>query len=309
LEKISSINIKYTSQQSYIKLILVTIFFASNFIIARVSSAVLSPVTSSALRFTIASIFLIIIVFQKYRKFPKITFHQLKIIIFLGIVGIAGDSIFFFSGLKYTSASKASIIVALNPIFIAIFSNIFFNEKLSISKLTGIFISLIGAIVVISNGAVLSVFRGNISIGELYILGAVFCWVFFTLLGKSVSEKLDSIIILCYSSIVGSIILTGIGIHQHSFVDLKNMTLWIMLGSLSIGTLGTAISYKFYYEAVYSIGASRSGIFLNLVPVFATIGGILILKESPTLSFFIGALMVLTGVYITNYQKIKNKIS
>jgi drug/metabolite transporter (DMT)-like permease len=139
-------------------------------------------------------------------------------------------------------------------------------------------------------------------------LGAVFCWVFFTLLGKSVSEKLDSIIILCYSSIVGSIILTGIGIHQHSFVDLKNMTLWIMLGSLSIGTLGTAISYKFYYEAVYSIGASRSGIFLNLVPVFATIGGILILKESPTLSFFIGALMVLTGVYITNYQKIKNKI-
>lgn len=309
MEKISSINIKYTSQQSYIKLILVTIFFASNFIIARVSSAVLSPVTSSALRFTIASIFLIIIVFQKYRKFPKITFHQLKIIIFLGIVGIAGDSIFFFSGLKYTSASKASIIVALNPIFIAIFSNIFFNEKLSISKLTGIFISLIGAIVVISNGAVLSVFRGNISIGELYILGAVFCWVFFTLLGKSVSEKLDSIIILCYSSIVGSIILTGIGIHQHSFVDLKNMTLWIMLGSLSIGTLGTAISYKFYYEAVYSIGASRSGIFLNLVPVFATIGGILILKESPTLAFFIGALMVLTGVYITNYQKIKNKIS
>ena len=309
MEKISSINIKYTSQQSYIKLILVTIFFASNFIIARVSSAVLSPVTSSALRFTIASIFLIIIVFQKYRKFPKITFHQLKIIILLGIVGIAGDSIFFFSGLKYTSASKASIIVALNPIFIAIFSNIFFNEKLSISKLTGIFISLIGAIVVISNGAVLSVFRGNISIGELYILGAVFCWVFFTLLGKSVSEKLDSIIILCYSSIVGSIILTGIGIHQHSFVDLKNMTLWIMLGSLSIGTLGTAISYKFYYEAVYSIGASRSGIFLNLVPVFATIGGILILKESPTLSFFIGALMVLTGVYITNYQKIKNKIS
>lgn len=309
MEKISSINIKYTSQQSYIKLILVTIFFASNFIIARVSSAVLSPVTSSALRFTIASIFLIIIVFQKYRKFPKITFHQLKIIIFLGIVGIAGDSIFFFSGLKYTSASKASIIVALNPIFIAIFSNIFFNEKLSISKLTGIFISLIGAIVVISNGAVLSVFRGNISIGELYILGAVFCWVFFTLLGKSVSEKLDSIIILCYSSIVGSIILTGIGIHQHSFVDLKNMTLWIMLGSLSIGTLGTAISYKFYYEAVYSIGASRSGIFLNLVPVFATIGGILILKESPTLAFFIGALMVLTGVYITNYQKIKNKVS
>ena len=227
----------------------------------------------------------------------------------MGIVGIAGDSIFFFSGLKYTSASKASIIVALNPIFIAIFSNIFFNEKLSISKLTGIFISLIGAIVVISNGAVLSVFRGNISIGELYILGAVFCWVFFTLLGKSVSEKLDSIIILCYSSIVGSIILTGIGIHQHSFVDLKNMTLWIMLGSLSIGTLGTAISYKFYYEAVYSIGASRSGIFLNLVPVFATIGGILILKESPTLAFFIGALMVLTGVYITNYQKIKNKVS
>jgi drug/metabolite transporter (DMT)-like permease len=305
LKKESSINVKYTSQQSYIKLILVTLFFASNFIIARVNSTSLSPITSSALRFLIASLLLLLIVFQKYRKLPKITFYQLKIIILLGIVGIAGDSICFFSGLKYTTASKASIIVALNPICLATFSSLFFNEKLNFLKFTGIFISLIGTIVVISNGSVLSVFHGNISIGELYILGAVICWVFFTLLGKSVSEKLDSIIILCYSSIVGSITLTTIGIQQHSFTDLNNMTLWIMLGTLSIGTLGTAISYKFYYEAVYSIGASRSGIFLNLVPVFATIGGILILNENLSLSFFMGAIMVLTGVYITNYQRTK----
>lgn len=303
MKKESSINIKYTSQQSYIKLVLVTLFFASNFIIARVHSTSLSPITSAALRFIIASILLLIIVFQKYRKLPKINFYQLKVIILLGIIGIAGDSICFFSGLKYTSASKASIIVALNPIFLAIFSNIFFNEKLNFLKLTGIFISLIGTIIVISNGAVLSIFHGNISIGELYILGSVLCWVLFTLMGKSVSKKLDSIIILCYSSIVGSIILTTIGIQQNSFIDLNNMTLWIILGTLSIGTLGTAISYKFYYEAVYSIGASRSGIFLNLVPVFATIGGILILKETPTLAFFTGALMVLIGVYITNYSK------
>lgn len=300
------INIKYSSQQSYLKLILVTIFFASNFIIARITSVVLSPITSSTLRFVIASLFLLIIVLQKYRKLPKISPYQLFIIILLGTIGIAGDSICFFSGLKYTTASKASVIVALNPIFLAIFSKIFFDEKLNFLKLIGIFISLLGTVVVITNGAVFSVFRGNISIGELYILGAVLCWVIFTLLGKSISENLDSIIILFYASIVGSIILAAIGFQQDSFVDLRNMGLWIMLGNLSIGTLGTAVSYKFYYESVYSIGASRSGIFLNLVPIFTTTGGILILKEHLTLAFLAGAFMVLTGVYITNHQR--NKI-
>jgi len=299
------INTKYSSQQSYIKLILVTIFFASNFIIARVTSVVLSPITSSTLRFVIASIFLLMIVLQKYRKLPKINIYQLFIIILLGTIGIAGDSLCFFSGLKYTTASKASVIVALNPIFLAIFSKIFFNEKLNLLKLTGIFISLIGTVVVITNGAVFSVLRGNISIGELYILGAVLCWVIFTLLGKSISENLDSIIILLYASIVGSIILAAIGFQQGSFIDFRKMNLWIMLGYLSIGTLGTAVSYKFYYESVYSIGASRSGIFLNLVPVFATISGILILKEHLTFAFLAGSLMVLAGVYITNHQRKK----
>ena len=299
------INTKYSSQQSYIKLILVTIFFASNFIIARVTSVVLSPITSSTLRFVIASFFLLIIVLQKYRKLPKINIYQLFIITLLGTIGIAGDSLCFFSGLKYTTASKASVIVALNPIFLAIFSKIFFNEKLNLLKLTGIFISLIGTVVVITNGAVFSVLRGNISIGELYILGAVLCWVIFTLLGKSISENLDSIIILLYASIVGSIMLGVIGFQQGSFIDFRNMNLWIMLGYLSIGILGTAVSYKFYYESVYSIGASRSGIFLNLVPVFATISGIIILKEHLTFAFLAGSLMVLTGVYITNHQRKK----
>lgn len=65
------------------------------------------------------------------------------------------------------------------------------------------------------------------------------------------------------------------------------------------------IKIREIFGAVYSIGASRAGIFLNMVPVFATIGGVLILNEKLTLTFFIGALMVLTGVYITNYQRSK----
>ncbi|MBN2394874.1 MAG: DMT family transporter [Candidatus Atribacteria bacterium] len=290
----------------YLKLTLVSIFFASNFIVARLMSTRISPITSSAMRFVIASCVLVIIVFQKYRTLPKINPYQLKIIFLLGIIGIAGDTFCFFSGLKYTTASKASIIVALNPVFLALFSRIFFKEKLQILKLTGIFISFIGAVIVISNGAVLSMAMGNIGLGELYILGSVICWVIFSLMGKSINRTMDSIIILCYASIVGSIILAGIAFGSGALIDLKNLNIPTLLGSLSIGILGTAISYQFYYEAIYFLGASRSGIFLNLIPVFATIGGILVLGEHLRSAFIIGAMMVLSGVLITNFHNNHN---
>ena len=75
-----------------------------------------------------------------------------------------------------------------------------------------------------------------------------------------------------------------------------------------MGFFGTTLALVWFYEGIDKIGPSRTAIFINLQPVFATLIAVLIFHENISLSFIVGAIFVLSGIYLTNYQPIKNKI-
>lgn len=154
------------------------------------------------MRFLVASLFLVLFSLNLYSKLPKINLHQIILIIFLAVTGIVGYNFFFFSGLKFIDASRASMIVALNPSFVAILSTSIFKEKFNEFKFTGIILSLMGALTVISKGNFRTILQGNIGSGELLILGCVFCWVFFTLAGKIIMKDLKPIIVITYACLL-----------------------------------------------------------------------------------------------------------
>ena len=75
-------------------------------------------------------------------------------------------------------------------------------------------------------------------------------------------------------------------------------TVW---GNLAfLGVMATGLAFCWYYAAIKAIGASRAGVFINLVPVAAIGLGVLILGEKVTLSLAFGGAMVMTGVFMTN---------
>nr|WP_239559196.1 DMT family transporter [Sporohalobacter salinus] len=284
----------------YFKLFSVAFFFGGTFIAGKILSQIVPPFTSAFLRFFIASIFLIIFVVKKHGKLPRLNCKQFLTILILGFSGIMGYNFFFFSGLKIISASRASMIISCNPVIIAGFSSLLFNEKFTKYKLTGILISLIGALIVISRGNPLIILQGNIGLGELYILGCVGCWVIFTLTGKIAMNKLPPLIVITYACIIGSIILLIPGYFEGELHHLIRFNLTKWLSVLFLGFFGTALSFNWYYEGINKIGPSKSGIFLNFVPVCAVILAIIILNEPLTFSLVLGAILVVSGIYLTN---------
>ena len=73
-------------------------------------------------------------------------------------------------------------------------------------------------------------------------------------------------------------------------------------GVFVLGFFGTALGFTWFYEGIDKIGPARSGIFINFVPVFATLLAVLILHEKMSSSLIFGAVFVICGVYLTNYQ-------
>jgi drug/metabolite transporter (DMT)-like permease len=67
-----------------------------------------------------------------------------------------------------------------------------------------------------------------------------------------------------------------------------------------LGILGTVIGFTWFYEAINTIGASRSAVFINFVPVAAILSGWFFLGEPLSLSLLVGVSLVVSGVYLTN---------
>jgi drug/metabolite transporter (DMT)-like permease len=80
--------------------------------------------------------------------------------------------------------------------------------------------------------------------------------------------------------------------------SLVSIDVWAALAYL--GLIGTVLCFVWYYQGVVKIGAVRTAVFNNLVPVFALLMSVTILKENVAAYTYAGAAMVIGGVILTN---------
>jgi drug/metabolite transporter (DMT)-like permease len=146
---------------TYIKLLLMAIFWGGTFVAGRSLAQTVGPFAAAFFRFAIASGFLVLLLQRSEGKLSWAAKDQVLPVILLGLTGALLYNFFFLKGLKLIEAGRASVIIANNPIFIALFSAYFFRERLNLVKLIGIIISVGGAVSVISRGRILEVFQGG----------------------------------------------------------------------------------------------------------------------------------------------------
>ena len=283
----------------YIKLLLTAIFWGGTFVAGRSLAQNVGPFSAAFFRFAIASLFLIFLTWKAEGKLTVLKKRQILPVLLLGLTGVFSYNLFFFKGLKLIEASRAAIIIANNPILIALFSAVFFKEKLNSLKITGILISVSGAIVVISRGNLFEILQGNLGLGEFYIFLCVLSWVIFSLLGKTVMADLSPLSSVTYSALTGTILLFAPALREgladgiyYSISDWWNI--------FYLGFFGTVLGFVWFYEGINRIGPTKAGLFINFVPISAILLAALILAEPLTLSLLIGTLLVSTGVYLTN---------
>ena len=284
----------------YVKLFLTAVFWGGTFIAGRYITRDVGPFSAGFLRFTVASVLLLLLVRRAEGRLPSIQKGQIIPLILLGMTGVFAYNVFFFKGLKLIHAGRASVIIANNPIVIALFAGLIFRERLTVLKVMGIVLSVIGAIIVVSKGQVAEVFRGGIGWGEIFIFCCVASWGCFSLIGKVVMTHLSPLVAVAYSSAVGAAALLVPAWLEGMFTDISHYTLLDWLGIVYLGIFGTVIGFVWYYEGIKAIGPTKAGQFINFVPPSAIVLAFFILGEPMTSSLLLGALFVMTGVYITN---------
>ena len=285
----------------YLKLVLTMAIWGGAFTIGRVVAQTVSPFSAGFGRFAVASLFLWLLITLKGEKLARLNLRQGLLVFSLGLSGILIYNLCFFLGLQDIAASRAGLIIALNPVCITLASRIFLREKLTSWKLVGIAISLFGAAIIITEGNIRTIVSQGIGRGELAILGCVLSWTAYSLLGKLAMQELTALTTTTYGIWSGTVLLLPFAIwEQHQ--GLSQLNLFTALSFIYLGILATVVAFNWYYEGIQTIGAGKAAVFINLVPMFAILFGVIFLQESLTLAILLGGGLVILGVSLVNRQ-------
>jgi drug/metabolite transporter (DMT)-like permease len=287
----------------YLKLAAVTMIWGGTFVAGRFLADSLNPLMAASLRFLLASVALSLFVLLARVPLVRPSPRQWLQLALLGFFGIFFYNLCFFYGLHYINASRASLIVALNPAVIGVASWLLFKERLSRAKVAGIAICIAGAsLVIVSRNPQLLAGNADAWIGDLLILGCVFGWGIYSLFSKGLNQTLGPVQTVTYSILLGTLMLwvTTALRGELSVAELAELGTRQWLSLMYLGVLGSALAYIGYYDGIRKIGATRSGVFIALNPLTAVLLGALLLGEQLTLAICLGGGLILMGIFLCN---------
>jgi drug/metabolite transporter (DMT)-like permease len=244
------------------------------------------------------------------RALPKRTLLLLLLAgIFLGLHFAA-----WISSLEFTSVASSVVLVTTAPLWVALLSPFFLNEKITSWVLAGLVVSLTGSVIVGLNGACSisssgfncsslgEFFQGRGSLGNMLALAGAFLSAGYLMVGRRVRSGLT---LLTYTFVVYGIaalvLLLLVAIRGYSFTGFPGQVyLWILLLAAVPQILGHSI---FNYLLKY-LSASYVSIALLGEPVGTVILAYFFLRESPSWMEVFGGLLILAGIAVaTRTQK------
>jgi drug/metabolite transporter (DMT)-like permease len=284
----------------YFKLIGSVLFWGGTWIAGKILAGHLSPYNAGFLRFFFASFFMFFMVKKFTGHYPRITKKQFFPVVILGATGVFLYNILFFTGLETVEAGRASLIIAGTPTVIAISSALLFKEKFTFPKILGFIISLTGVALVIARGNPLDILHQGMTNGDLCILGCVVTWAAYSIAGKKTVDIVSPVEAVAWSCFIGTVMLLPFAISHDLFSQAASAGFIDWASLLYLAIMGTGLAFSWYYEALQVIGASKTGIFINLVPVTAVVLGYFCFGELMGPTVIAGGALVIGGVWITN---------
>ena len=240
----------------------------------------------------------IILPFAIYKK--KLYLEDFKTLLPIAVCGIlfASDIAVWNISIQHSSATQATLLTNLSPIWVGVFSFIFLSYRPRKSFWLGTLIALIGMLTFVGIDTILelkldSAFFLGILSGVLYAL--------YILTSKKLLAKLEIITFITYSMIFSTVFLFFINMYfgEH-FFGFSNEA-WISL--LTQGIVCQLIAWLLISYSTQNMRATRVSLSLLSQAIFATILAAVILSEKITVIQMVGSVIILAGIATTFYEK------
>lgn len=285
--------------KGYISAMIVAFLWGLSFIATKLALTSFNPIGVITVKFLLSSVMFtfLFLVRKENIRIPKEDRKYFLISAFFG-----SFLYFFFEGMgvNLLNASSASLVIAIEPIVVMVMSYFFVNERINRIKQIAIAVSIIGVWLIVRGGS-----------GDDSLLG--FSLMFFAVLSWSIYVIQSSVLTKKYSEVfiagIQSFVALALYLPFMFMIEVYQFDLWSVLSLLYIGLIPSGIALFLYIYSLRTIGNTTTSMFVNFVPVFASIVGVLFLGESFTLSKVMGGLLIMTVITLTLVFDLKSEKS
>lgn len=220
-----------------------------------------------------------------------------------GGVGVFGYTAFFMAGLQHVPASRAALIVTVNPVFTTLIAAWLFRERLNAAIVAGMALAVLGATTVLTRGEPWRLLSGALGLGEWLLLGCVACWVAYTLMGRRLLAGIDTLTTISTTATAGTLLLFAASLAVEGPAQLAeplqaSALVWAAMVFMAAGA--TVLAYAWYFDGVAALGAGGAAAYISLVPVFGVLSSTLLLGEPLEAPLLVGGALAVGGMVVMN---------
>ena len=281
-------------------LILIAIIWALNFSVVKVSLQEIDSLSFNALRYILAAGLLAYT--ARARGYSlKVDREDFWPLVGIALVGNVLYQLFFIIGVDYTYSANAAVILGTIPVWVALLSHLFTDEKLTRYKSIGIGLAFTGIVLIVTGSKAGISIASKTFLGDVIILCAAISWGIYTILATRFLKKYPSTQFTGVMSIVGMVFLLIIGLPNLLNVNWSGISLKGWGGIFYSGLLSIGLAYLIWNNSISKIGAVRTAAYQNLVPVLGLVFGVVLLQEALTIQQYSGSALVIIGIIFSRF--------
>jgi drug/metabolite transporter (DMT)-like permease len=220
--------------------------------------------------------------------------------IILGIFGTAIPMTGIVASLQYLSSGLAAILITVNPAITVLLAHIFLaDEKLTRLKIVGATLALGGALMLALLGeSGLEDTQGSI-LGYIFLFGAMISSSAMTIYTRKYVQKFDTIDVSSVRMLIAAIIVMPLSIAFVGF-DLSQVNSQGLMALIYAAIFGTFLGMLVSLYNIQRFGATAAVMAAYVIPVVASLTGVLILGEQITPGMVVGMILIAMGVWLLN---------
>ncbi|WP_042337555.1 DMT family transporter [Bacillus andreraoultii] len=279
-------------------IISITVLWGYAWVLMKASLQYMGPFTFSSYRFLTGTLALFVVLLLLKIGFPHKRYWK-----HLFVVGILQTAIVFLLvmyGLKFVGAGKSSVLLYSMPIWSSFLAAKFLQERLSLKKLCGLVVGLIGLLIIFGS----DLFKQDqmIIIGEILIILAAISWGISNVYFRIYLHQLPKLQTSAFQMLFGTIGIVVVTLIMEPGMPVE----WNMESIYYIlftGVVASALCFTVWFIILSSIDIVTATISTLLVPIFGLIFSHILLGEKITVSIMVGTLFIISGIIISQQRE------
>jgi drug/metabolite transporter (DMT)-like permease len=288
---------------AYLFLAFSSMFWAGNIVLARALHADIPPIALNFWRWTVALAIILPFTVRTVLSQRAAVRREWRYLALLGFTGMATFHSLQYTALNLTTAVNVSLILSITPVAIPLMAWMFWGDRVTPRQGAGIVLSFIGVAAIVTRGKPQSVLSHGLAPGDLIEIAAMILWSLYSTLVRWRPADLHPNTVLACSMAPAVLFILPAYLWESANVGPMPAD-WQSLAMIAYVSLMASIAaFMFFNRAVEVVGPTRAGLFIHLIPMFATGAAVAFLGERLYVYHAAGAAAIATGLYLTTTQR------